>query len=231
MQPPDQFIPLAEKMGLIVPLGAWVLEEVMERIGQWAARGLGRPWVAVNVAAAQLQRPEALAELRDRLSINGAAATQIEIELTESEFIDPTPSMLANLASLRELGVTVAIDDFGTGYSSFRYLRSLPIDKIKIDQSFVRRMTAESGDEAIVRGMIGIGRDLGLTVVAEGVETAEQRDILMREGCEVGQGYFYSRPVPPEAFERMLAEKRTLPLTQVNHGAPARRKPVIAVSS
>jgi EAL domain-containing protein (putative c-di-GMP-specific phosphodiesterase class I) len=143
---------------------------------------------------------------------SGFDPTQIEIELTESEFIDPTPGMLGNLKSLRALGVTVAIDDFGTGYSSFRYLRSLPIDKLKIDQTFVRHMTADSGDEAIVRGMIAIGRDLGLTVVVEGVETSEQRDILLGEGCQIGQGYYYSMPVTTEDFTWMLSEQTKLPI-------------------
>jgi diguanylate cyclase (GGDEF)-like protein/PAS domain S-box-containing protein len=214
LQRPDRFIPLVEKMGLIVPLGAWVLEEVLRNLRDWEATGLGRPKIAVNVTAAQLQHPEALAELRRHIVESGSNPTQIEIELTESEFIDPTPGMLRNLEALRELGVTVAIDDFGTGYSSFRYLRSLPVDKLKIDQSFVRHMTPESSDEAIVRGMISIGRDLGLTVVVEGVETSGQRDILLLEGCRVGQGYFYSMPVTAEDFAWMLAENLELPISR-----------------
>ncbi len=212
MQRPDQFIPVAEKSGLIVPLGTWVMEDVLKSLENWELEGVGRPRIAVNVAAAQLQHPDSLGDLYDRIVESGFDPSQIEIELTESEFIDPTPRMLDNLKALRKLGVTVAIDDFGTGYSSFRYLRSLPIDKLKIDQSFVRNMMLESGDEAIVKGIISIGRDLGLTVVVEGVETAVQRDILLREGCRVGQGYFYSMPVTAEDFAWMYGEGLNLPL-------------------
>jgi diguanylate cyclase (GGDEF)-like protein/PAS domain S-box-containing protein len=237
LQRPDRFVPVAEKIGLIVPLGAWIMRQVLQDLREWQERGLGQPRIAVNVAAAQLQHPDAMAEIRAHILDSGFDPTQIEIELTESEFIDPTPDMLGNLKSLRALGVTVAIDDFGTGYSSFRYLRSLPIDKLKIDQTFVRHMTAESGDEAIVRGMIAIGRDLGLSVVVEGVETSEQRDILLGEGCRVGQGYYYSMPVTTEDFAWMLREQTKLPImrparqttgTAVRRSQPGAQNPDVA---
>jgi diguanylate cyclase (GGDEF)-like protein/PAS domain S-box-containing protein len=214
VQRPDQFIPIAEQSGLIVPIGEWVLEQALRHLGDWKAISALRPRVAVNVAPAQLQHPDALRILRERIVASGVDPTMIEIELTESAFIDPTPPMLASLEALRELGVTIAMDDFGTGYSSFRYLRSLPIDKLKIDQSFVRKLVPESSDHAIVKGMIRIGQDLNLKVVVEGVETAEQRDILVREGCGIGQGYFFSMPVTVEDFSWMLNERATLPLTK-----------------
>jgi diguanylate cyclase (GGDEF)-like protein len=217
----DQLTPLAEKMGLIASLGAWVLEETLQNLRQWADSGSARPVIAINIDAAQLQNPEAYAEMSARILASDVNSTQIEIELNERDLVNPTPTLLANLASLRESGITVAIDGFAAGYSLFRNPRSLPIDKIRLDPSLVSQMTDGSGEEAIVRGMIAIAGDLGLTVIAEGVETSEQRDILLREGCRIGQGNFYSAPVTAREFGWMLREQVGLPMTGSTDGLAA----------
>jgi len=202
---PDQFIPLAEHTGLIGPLTLWILEEAVRQCQVWAQRDqqLG---VAVNLSTRNLQDlqlPDALAALLDRYAVPPALLT---LEITESALMADPVRAEAVVLRLVALGVRLSIDDFGTGYSSLAYLKQLPVDEVKIDQSFVRGMGVTSlKDEAIVRSVIDLGHNLGLQVVAEGVEGAAVWDRLRAARCDVAQGYYLSRPLPAAELERWLA--------------------------
>jgi diguanylate cyclase (GGDEF)-like protein/PAS domain S-box-containing protein len=200
LQMPSQFIPLAEESGLIVPLGAWVLESSMNQIRHWRS-ALGLRKISVNVSSMQFSEVNFLELMEHLLRETGASPDMIELELTETTLIDCSPEMLERMNKLRSAGFTIAIDDFGTGYSSLKYLSRLPLDKLKIDQFFVRQMVVDSSDASIVRAIVGLGQGLNLEVVAEGVETESQKDILIAEGCLSGQGFLFSKPLTAEDFE------------------------------
>ena len=206
-QPPDQFIPLAEESGLIVPLGAWVLKSSMIQIREWRA-SLGLKKIAVNVSGVQFSQTNFVEMIGGLLRETGASPDMIELELTETTLIDCSPEMLQRMNALRTIGFTLAIDDFGAGYSSLKYLTKLPVDKLKIDQWFVSQMLNDSSDAAIIRTIVALGKGLNLKVVAEGVETASQRDFLLAEGCSSGQGYLFSKPLPPNDFEQILKNRQ-----------------------
>ena len=200
MVPPSDFIPLAEELGLIVPLGEWVLRQACLEASAWPAHVK----VAVNVSAAQFTSGRLLESVTSALAIAGLAASRLELEITESVLLSDGSATLSTLRALRALGVRISMDDFGTGYSSLSYLRSFPFDKIKIDQSFVRDLNATEDADAIVRTMIVLGGSLRMRVTAEGVETAEQLAWLRAEGCTEAQGYFLSRPAPAAEIPRLL---------------------------
>ena len=202
-QPPDQFIPLAEESGLIVPLGAWVLKKSMIQIRHWR-RELGLSKIAVNVSAVQFAQKDFVDTVEDLLLETGATSDMIELELTETTLADCSSEMLGRMNALRNLGFTLAIDDFGTGYSSLKYLSTLPVDKLKIDQFFVRQMIEDKNDASIVRAIVALGQGLNLDVVAEGVETVVQQNILVAEGCLQGQGYLFSKPVPAKDIPNLV---------------------------
>jgi diguanylate cyclase (GGDEF)-like protein len=189
---PAEFIPIAEELGLIVPLGEWVLRRACEEAARWPD-GLK---VAVNVSAVQFTSASIVTAVREALRRTGLPGRRLELEITESVLVANPGATTAILHSLRALGVRVAMDDFGTGYSSLSYLRSFPFDKIKIDQSFVRDLCVKDGTDFIVRAVIGLGASLGMTTTAEGVETEAQLAQLRAEGCDEVQGYLFSRPVP-----------------------------------
>jgi diguanylate cyclase (GGDEF)-like protein len=189
---PTEFIPIAEELGLIVPLGEWVLRRACEEAGRWPD-GLK---VAVNVSAVQFTSASLVTAVREALRRTGLPGRRLELEITESVLVANPGATTAILHSLKALGVRVAMDDFGTGYSSLSYLRSFPFDKIKIDQSFVRDLCIKDGTDFIVRAVIGLGASLGMTTTAEGVETEAQLAQLRAEGCDEVQGYLFSRPVP-----------------------------------
>ncbi|GJE51932.1 hypothetical protein GOFOIKOB_4997 [Methylobacterium tardum] len=189
---PAEFIPIAEELGLIVPLGEWVLRRACEVAAHWPD-GLK---VAVNVSAVQFTSASLVTAVREALRRTGLPGRRLELEITESVLVANPGSTTAILHSLKALGVRVAMDDFGTGYSSLSYLRSFPFDKIKIDQSFVRDLCIKDGTDFIVRAVIGLGASLGMTTTAEGVETEAQLAQLRAEGCDEVQGYLFSRPVP-----------------------------------
>jgi diguanylate cyclase (GGDEF)-like protein/PAS domain S-box-containing protein len=214
LQRPDLFIPLAESTGLIVPLGAWVIKQAMRQVQTWRAGGLAPPKVSVNVSSVQLTRAGLIATVEQALAETGVSAEDFEIELTESVLIDATPNIRAQLNRLKALGFALAIDDFGTGHSTFKYLRDFPIDKIKIDKGFVRDLVVGSSDESIVRAMVGLARELKLGVVVEGIETDLQREVLRKEGCDVGQGYLFSLPLNAEDFGDLLARNVALPIAR-----------------
>jgi diguanylate cyclase (GGDEF)-like protein/PAS domain S-box-containing protein len=210
MQRPDLFIPLAETSRLILPLGRWVLGEAMRQHTEWQREGLLPPPIAVNVSGVQLLDPGFIASVEESLRRADANAGDFEFELTEGLLIEPSPQVMASLSGLRSLGFKISIDDFGSGHASFRYLRDFPIDKLKIDQSFIRQLVLESTEALIIRAIISLARGMGIGCVAEGIETEIQREFLVREGCETGQGALFSMPLVAEDFGWLLANGKRL---------------------
>ncbi|RTL48887.1 MAG: bifunctional diguanylate cyclase/phosphodiesterase [Rhodocyclaceae bacterium] len=206
---PAEFIPIAEETGMIVEIGEWVLREACRQTVAWWRNGLGNPVVAVNISARQFQDPDFFAMIQRALTDTGARPEMMELEITESAIMHDPEGVVLELERLRALGFALAIDDFGTGYSSLAYLKRFPLDKLKVDQSFVRPLEANSPkeDKAIVSAVVQLGKTLNLHVIAEGVETEEQRDLLKQLGCDEIQGYWFSRPLPATAATEFL-EKR-----------------------
>ena len=209
---PDLFIALAEESGLIVPLGEWVLRTAMRQIMAWDAHGLDTPTIAVNISSIQLKAPDFIASVRRAVAETGADARRFDLELTEGILLELSPENLAVLAELKLLGFKLVIDDFGAGHSSLQYLRNFPIDKLKIDQIFVRQLIADSSDALIIRAITSLARSLKIGLVAEGIETVEQRDFLREQGCTTGQGYYFSMPLAAEDFAWMIKQKTALPI-------------------
>jgi diguanylate cyclase (GGDEF)-like protein/PAS domain S-box-containing protein len=202
---PDAFIPLAEETGLIIPIGQWVLETACAQIKEWESHSnMKHLQLAVNVSSKQFQQPSFVAQIRALLENSGIIPNRLKIELTESLLLDNVESTIAKMIALRELGVCFSMDDFGTGYSSLSYLTKLPLNQLKIDQAFIRNMGQKTSDAIIVQTIIGMTRNLDIDVIAEGVETAVQRDFLKLHDCNVYQGYFFSKPVPLNDFEQLL---------------------------
>ncbi|MEX2643717.1 MAG: PAS domain S-box protein [Acetobacterales bacterium] len=203
-QSPAMFIPIAEESGLIVPIGEWVLRDACAELRRWRDAGNADVVVSVNVSAVQLRRREFVGQVRRALEDHGIPAERLELELTESVLAEREGPVQQSIEALHRLGVRLAIDDFGTGYASFDYLKRLPIDVVKIDQSFVRGMNVDSSDASIVHSIVLVGKALGLEVIAEGVETAEHERLLLAEGCTRAQGYHYSRPVPAAEIRKAM---------------------------
>jgi EAL domain-containing protein (putative c-di-GMP-specific phosphodiesterase class I) len=203
--PPAQFIPVAEQSGLIVPLGAWVLNEVCRQMTDWRARGMGQISVAVNVSSMQISRPDFAQVIQECLHRHGISPWSIELELTESMLIGGGEESQRQMQQLRAIGIRFSIDDFGTGYSSLSYLHRLQIDCIKLDRSFVQSIDTDPAARRLVQAMIGVAEGLGLNVIAEGVETEAQRAVLVAAGCPMMQGYLFSRPQPACDLEKYLS--------------------------
>lgn len=206
---PNDFIPIAEENGLIRSIDEWVLEHVCAQMHTWQASGLQLQFAAVNLSSRSLsdeKLPQKIAKILERTHIG---AQHIELEVTESAVMENPQSADEILKELRQLGVSLSIDDFGTGYSSLSRLKSLPVHKLKIDQSFISNLPASTEDVAIARAIIALGNSIGLAVQAEGIETAEQMRFLQQQGCPLGQGYWFGRPMPLEAFSAFLAENAT----------------------
>jgi diguanylate cyclase (GGDEF)-like protein len=201
---PDQFIPLAEESGLIVPIGEWVLREACRQARAWQAMGLPLVRVAVNISAVQFQRLDLVDTVRRALADAGADARHLEIELTETAVMTHPAESVEILERLSRMGVVISVDDFGTGYSSMSYLRRFPIDKLKIDRTFINNVMRSADDASIVRAIISLAHGLRLKVVAEGVETSDQVAFLHKLGCDQYQGFYFSRPVPAAAFEKLM---------------------------
>ena len=204
--PPMQFIPVAEECGLIIELGEAVLRQVCRQLAEWQRTGVPVVPVAINVSAQQLQRVNLADLIRSATAEAGISPALLEIELTESVIMTEIERHIGTLGALRAMGVKVSIDDFGTGYSSLSYLKHLPIDYLKIDRSFVRDMTTDENDAAIVSAIINMARSLQLQTIAEGVETLEQATRLAAAGCDFAQGYYYSSPLPAEECGLLLKE-------------------------
>ena len=202
--PPGEFIPVAEQSGLIVPIGDWVLRQAVHQAAQWYAQGRGLV-VSINVSAVQFHRAGFVDRVAQALGEAGLPPGLLELELTESILIQDAQEALLRLQALSELGVKLAIDDFGTGYSSLGYLKRFPIDRLKIDRSFVRGLPGDESDVGIVNAIVNLGRALHLEIVAEGVETEDQREFLMRSGCEQYQGFLFAPALDSVSFEARLA--------------------------
>ena len=212
---PEEFIPLAEETGLIVPVGAWVLRTACNTLAEWAGKaeraGISRRHgltLAINVSARQFTDPDFVAEVETALAESGAPPGQLRIELTENQLLADIEGCIERMHTLRKLGVQFALDDFGTGCSSLSWLKRLPLDQLKIDQSFVGEVGADPVDTAIVDSILGVARSLGLRTMAEGVETTAQHEFLSDRGCDGFQGHLFSRPVTREAFERLSETER-----------------------
>jgi len=202
--PPLEFISILEETGLIVPVGRWVLETACAQLAAWRRHGQRDFTLAVNIASRQFHEP-GLADLITNLLHRHALEPQhLELEITESTLMQHVPTTSDTLATLGKLGVRIALDDFGTGYSSLSYLRRFPIDTLKIDREFVRDIPGDADDTAITRAIIALAQSLHLHIVAEGVETEEQRRFLNGFGCESMQGYLFGKPVPAEEFTKLL---------------------------
>ena len=192
---PDQFISVAEHRGLIMPIGRWVINEAIRQAREWADLGMAIP-IAINLSAIQFKQKDLVEDIAARLKEHGISGEMIELELTESLFLEDVQAMARTLGRLKDLGVTLSVDDFGTGYSSLAYLKRYPIDKVKIDRSFVRDIPRDDDDVAITVAIINLAASLNLKVVAEGVETQEQAHFLEEHQCDFLQGYLISRPLP-----------------------------------
>ncbi len=200
---PDQFIPLAEETGLIVPIGLWVLDTACAQLAEWQQRPHTRHLtLAINVSAKQFHQPDFTAQVQQRLEGSGVDPSGLKLELTESVILGDIDDTAATMQRIRALGVRFALDDFGTGYSSLSYLKRLPFDQLKIDQSFIHDLMVDNSSGTLVRAMLAMSESLGMEVVAEGVETPAQRDYLKSNGCQVFQGYLYGKPVPIDAWHR-----------------------------
>ncbi len=202
MIPPMEFIPIAEETSLIIPLGEWVLRHACSEAVRWP-KGVT---VSVNLSPAQFKNPNLVKTIVNVLTDCGLPAARLELEITETVLLQDNDHALAILHELRGLGIKIAMDDFGTGYSSLGYLRSFPFDKIKIDQSFIRDLTSKEDSVAIIRAVVGLSSSLGITTIAEGVETKEQLARLTKEGCNEVQGFFFSPPRPAAEIEHILNE-------------------------
>jgi diguanylate cyclase (GGDEF)-like protein len=211
--PPDSFIPLAEQTGNIQKLTSWALDTAISQVSIWATQGIDIK-VAINLSARDLSNHNLPAEVAGLLKKYGAHIEQLILEITESAVMEDPKKSMEVLLALNSMGATLSIDDYGTGYSSMSYLKSLPVQEIKIDKSFVLKLSSNPGDEILVRSTIDLGHNLGLKVTAEGVEDAASLEILKKFGCETGQGYHISKPIPAADFEKFFRTSKWSPLPQ-----------------
>jgi diguanylate cyclase (GGDEF)-like protein len=208
MVSPAEFIPLAEETGLILPLGNWILETACAQLAVWAAQpAMAHLTLAVNVSARQFHQADFVAQVLAVLKRSGARPGQLKLELTESLLVENVQDIIEKMHALKAKGVSFSLDDFGTGYSSLSYLKRLPLDQLKIDQSFVRDVLIDPNDAAIAKTVVALAQSLGLGVIAEGVETEAQQHFLADSGCHAYQGYFFSRPLPVDGFEAFARQK------------------------
>lgn len=209
MVSPAVFIPVAEESSLMASIGEWVLATACTDVRRWSEAGLFLGRIAVNLSGRQFKFGNIVTQVQRVLAESGLPSHRLELEVTESVAMDAEQGMVQMLKELRDLGVELAIDDFGTGYSSLSYLKRLPVQVLKVDQSFVAGLPGDSDDAAITTAIVSIAKSLGLKVVAEGIETDEQRAFLLAQGCDFGQGYLFSKPLPAEAFEQFMQERRS----------------------
>ena len=211
---PATFIPLAEEIGFIVPLGEWVIRQACLTAAQWPEH----LHIAVNISAAQFRGSSLMPVIVNALGSSGLHPTRLEIEITETVLLHDREATLAVLHQLRALGVRIAMDDFGTGYSSLTYLQCFPFDKIKIDRSFVKDITENTGSLYIVRAVAALANGMGMAATAEGVETTEQLAKIAAEGCTEMQGYLFSKPLPVREIERLFLPRREKPIVRTLRG-------------
>lgn len=206
--PPDLFIPLAEQNGTIIPIGEWILDQTCRQLREWHDQGFTELRMAVNLSTVQLHHAELPRVVNNLMQVYRLPLRSLELEVTETGLMEDINTAAQHLLSLRRSGALIAIDDFGTGYSSLSYLKSLPLDKIKIDKSFVQDLLEDEDDATIVRAIIQLGKSLGMQVIAEGVETVEQEAYIIAQGCNEGQGYLYSKPLPARELTTYLKQAR-----------------------
>jgi EAL domain-containing protein (putative c-di-GMP-specific phosphodiesterase class I) len=206
MIPPDEFIPLAEEIGLISKIDQWMMEETLKRVLAWQKEGLSTGQLSLNVSMRQLEDKGFVEHIEEIIRKTGFDPQFLELEITESQIMKNPRSTINILKNIKALGVTISIDDFGTGYSSLSYLKRLPIDKLKIDKSFVQDISNNEDDTAIVKTIIVLAQSLKLKLIAEGVETLEQKDFLIKAGCPNMQGYYYSKPLCADEYRQFLIE-------------------------
>jgi EAL domain-containing protein (putative c-di-GMP-specific phosphodiesterase class I) len=197
---PMEFIPVAEQCGLITRLGEWVLREACRQLREWDASGIVPIRMCINVSAIQLHQEGFVAMLRSALEDSGVNPSHIELELTESSLMHNVDTALETLNEIKSLGVSLAIDDFGTGFSSLNYLRRFPINRLKIDQSFVRDIENTPANESITKAIVALAESLSLDIVAEGIEKISEKTLLENLGCPEGQGYLFSKPLSAEGI-------------------------------
>jgi len=202
--PPDEFIPLAEETGLIKSLGEWVLRTACAQAQAWRAMDLPVFGVSVNLSSGQLKREFARDTVATVLEETGLSPNLLTFEITESLIMEDAEEAITNLHAIREMGVGLSIDDFGTGYSSLSYLKRLPVDSVKIDRSFVHDVTVDPEDASLADAIIALAHNLGLKVIAEGVETKEQLDFLRSRGCDLYQGYYFAKPMTAKEFQKRM---------------------------
>lgn len=205
---PAHFIPVAEETGLILKLGAWVLHEACSQIKKWIDIGLDSTQLSINVSSRQFRQHDFVEQVEKAIKEQDIPAGKLIIELTEGVVIDNIVDTVEKMKALKQLGVKISIDDFGTGYSSLTYLKKLPLDELKIDQSFVKDIASDSHNEVIIETIINMAHNLGLSVIAEGVETGLQRDFLFDKGCSVFQGYYFAKPMPADAFQEWMKKQK-----------------------
>lgn len=201
---PGEFIPVAEQSDLIIRIGRWVLEEACRQLAEWRSAGLKNTRIDINVSGKQLIQSDFIDYFRQTLKAHGLAPGDIGIELTEHALISVDESILEQLRALKESGVSISLDDFGTGYSSLSYLKHFPVDILKIDQSFIKDSSFNADDMAIMEAIVQVGHKMGLKIVVEGVETAEQKAFCQSLQCDLAQGYHYYRPMPPDEFIELV---------------------------
>jgi EAL domain-containing protein (putative c-di-GMP-specific phosphodiesterase class I) len=207
MVPPAQFIPLAEKTKLILPIGQWVLENACARLKAWETHPVLRALhLAVNISPVQFHQPDFVQQVISILESSGADPHRLELELTENLVLEDIEVAIKKMEALKEIGVRFSMDDFGTGYSSLQYIKRLPIDQLKIDQSFVHDILTDPGDAMMVQTIAGMAHNFGYDVIAEGVEERAQLSLLVERGCVSFQGYLFSRPVALDEFEKLIGE-------------------------
>ena len=205
---PDEFIPIAEETGLIVAIGHWVLQAACRDAAHWTKLIADPVQVGVNLSALQFRHGDLIASIENALGASGLPADLLDLELTESMLVENPEETIESLNRLKEMGMSVSIDDFGTGYSSLSYLTRFPLDSLKVDRAFVANLPDDRDAVAIVRAIISMGKNLGLNIIAEGVETENQVGFLHALGCHVGQGYFFSKPIPAKDFQKLLTGNR-----------------------
>jgi EAL domain-containing protein (putative c-di-GMP-specific phosphodiesterase class I) len=205
---PMVFIPIAEETGLISPIGKWVLQMACTQLKNWESDPHGRNFqLSVNISARQFRQLNFVDEMLEVLKETGADPRKLKLELTESLVLQDIALSTQKMQALRDVGIQFSLDDFGTGHSSLTYLKRLPLEQIKIDQSFVSDIATDPSNEAIVCTIIAMSKSLGMEVIAEGVETEEQRELLARNGCLAYQGYLFGKPMPIDEFQRLATEQ------------------------
>ena len=200
--PPGDFIALAEDTGLIIPIGKWIFGEACRQARCWQDKGYEEIKLSVNLSAKQFQHQALLSDIEEQLQLHTVDGRLISVELTESALMNNAEKAIETMEALNKLGLEIAIDDFGTGYSSLAYLKRFPIQKLKIDKTFVCDLANNHSDAAIIQATLALAKSLSLDVVAEGVETQDQLRLLREFGCGIGQGFLFGRPVPADEFER-----------------------------